>query len=247
MPALRMPAMSDALRVGMVLLTGAAGMLATAGPATAEEAQSGYVDLARELAEEISAEPAGETLDAWSRTVIERALERVAREVGPASDDAVTPAPVFRGQLVTDVANHAPTADVLVFTSLAVPAASWRAAARDAARVGAPLVLRGMAAGSLPETARQITTRLGGADVGVAIDPRLFRLFGIARVPAVVVVPGGVPPCRSRGCADDAPPPFDRVSGNLSLAAALEAVASEGDVSGAVARRHLATLRGSER
>ena len=80
---------------------------------------------------------------------------------------------------------------------------------------------------------------------GVAIDPRLFQLFGIARVPAVVVVPGGVPPCRSRGCADDDPPPFDRVTGNLSLAAALEAVAAEGGVARATARQHLATLRGT--
>ncbi len=242
--ALRMPAMNASLRVGMALLAGA---LASPAPAVAEEAQSGHADLARQLAEELSAGAEAGPLDAWSRAVIERALERAAREAGPASDDAVTPAPVFRGQLGTDVANHAPTAEVLLFTSLAVPAASWRAAARAAARIGAPLVLGGVAAGSLPATARRIRIRLGDAKVGVAIDPRLFRLFGIARVPAVVVVPGGVPPCRSRGCADDAPPPFDVVAGNLSLAAALEAVAAEGSEGRAVARRHLATLRGSGR
>jgi len=60
-----------------------------------------------------------------------------------------------------------------------------------------------------------------------------------------IVVPGGVPPCRSRGCAEDEPPPFDRVSGNLSLAAALEAVAAEGDAGREAARRYLATLRGT--
>ncbi len=223
-----MPAMNAALRVGMVLLAGA---LASAVPAVAEEAQSGHADLARELAEEISAGSANETLDAWSRAVIERALEGA----GPA---AAAPPPT---------SERVPSAEVLLFTSLAVPAASWRAAARDAARIGAPLVLRGVAGGSLPTTARQIRTRLGDAKVGVAIDPRLFRLFGIARVPAVVVVPGGVPPCRSRGCADDAPPPFDRVSGNLSLAAALEAIAAEGSKGRAIAQRHLATLRGSGR
>ena len=108
-------------------------------------------------------------------------------------------------------------------------------------------MLRGVAGGSLPGTARRIARRLGDAKVGVAIDPRLFRLFGIAQVPAVVVVPGGVPPCRSRGCADDAPTAFDRVTGNLSLGAALEAIAAEGGEGRAVARRHLATLRGSAR
>ena len=100
------------------------------------------------------------------------------------------------------------TAEVLVFTSLSVPAASWRQWAREAANAGAPLVLRGVGADGLRETVKEIGERLGGAEAGVAIDPRLFRLFGVTRVPAVAVVPGGVPPCESRGCADDpAPPP----------------------------------------
>ena len=89
--------------------------------------------------------------------------------------------------------------------------------------------------------------RLGGAQAGVAIDPRLFRLFGIERVPAVAVVPGGVPACRSRGCSDDAPPPFDVVAGNIRLAAALEAIAAEGGAGRAVAKRHLARLEGDVR
>ena len=234
----RQPAMNRARRVGMMLLAAVAGTLASSGPATAEEAQSGHADLARRLAEDVVAGHGSEPLGAWSRSVIERALERAAAPEG-------TP-PLPRGRdAVAVVPKGAARAEVLVFTSLAVPAASWRGAARDAARIDVPLVLRGVAEGSLPETARQIATRLDGAEVGVAIDPRLFRLFGIARVPAVVVVPGGVPPCRSRGCADDAPPPFDRVVGNLSLTAALGAVASEGGPGRSVARRHLATLGGT--
>ena len=81
---------------------------------------------------------------------------------------------------------------------------------------------------------------------GVAIDPRLFRLFGIERVPALVVVPGGVPPCRSPGCSDDPAPPHDRVTGNIGLAAALETIAAEGSAGRDVARRRLARLRGEE-
>ena len=83
--------------------------------------------------------------------------------------------------------------------------------------------------------------------MGIAIDPRLFRLFGIGHVPAVVVVPGGVPPCKRRGCADDAAPPFDLVSGNIGLAAALEAVAAEGGTGRQTARRYLTMLRGENR
>ncbi len=112
-------------------------------------------------------------------------------------------------------------AEVLIFTSLSVPAASWRQWAREAARSGAPLVLRGVAGDGLRATVKRIGERLGGAKAGVAIDPPLFRLFGVERVPAVVVVP----PCRSRGCTDDPAPPHDRVTGNIGLAAALEAVA----------------------
>ena len=99
----------------------------------------------------------------------------------------------------------------------------------------------------LPETARTIGVRLGGAQAGVAIDPRLFRLFGIERVPAVVVVPGGVPPCESRGCTEDPAPPHDLVTGNIGLAAALQAVADEGAVGRDVARRLLERLWGEDR
>ncbi|MDE0711406.1 MAG: type-F conjugative transfer system pilin assembly protein TrbC [Rhodospirillales bacterium] len=217
----------SARHLGAVLVA-AAATLVCGSSASAAEANSGYADLARKLAEEAADLVGGEALDAWSRTVLEPALPAVR-------DDA------------TAQARGAATGDVLLFTSLSVPAASWRASARDAALIGAPLVLRGVAGGSLPETARRIAGRLGDARVGVAIDPRLFRLFGVERVPAVVVVPGGVPSCRQPGCAGDAPPPFDRVSGNLSLAAALEAVAAEGDAGRAVARRHLSILRGAER
>ena len=127
-----------------------------------------------------------------------------------------------------------------------MPAASWRQWAREAASTGAPLVLRGVGEGGLPETAKRIGDRLDGHEPGIAIDPRLFRLFGIERAPAVVVVPGGVPPCESRGCSGDPAPPHDLVTGNIGLAAALEAVAGEGEVARAVARRHLQRLRGEE-
>ena len=110
-----------------------------------------------------------------------------------------------------------------------------------------PLVLRGVGEGGLRATVKRIGERLGGAEAGVAIDPHLFRLFGVTRVPAVVAVPGGVPPCLSRGCTDDPAPPHDRIAGNISLAAALEAVSEEGDAGRGTARRHLERLKGEDR
>ncbi|MCY3596939.1 MAG: type-F conjugative transfer system pilin assembly protein TrbC [Rhodospirillales bacterium] len=233
-------------RVCALFLAASLWFPGSGGPALADDTRPEQVDAARELAEEVAAGAAGETLDAWSRSVTEQALQRAGAAAGVT---AAPPegAPALPRERRSAALERPATAEVLLFTSLAVPAPSWRAAARDAARIDAPLVLRGVADGSLAETARQVRARIGDANAGVAIDPWLFRLFGVERVPVVVVVPGGVPPCRQPGCADDAPPPFDRVSGNLSIAAALEMVAAEGDAGRAVARRHLSILRGTER
>ena len=158
-------------------------------------------------------------LGAWSRSIIHRALERAgetARQTVPGSPgETAAPLPAERhaASLADGLAERGNTPEILLFTSLSVPAESWRQVARDAARIGAPLVLRGVGEGSLRVTVKRIGARLGGAEAGVAIDPRLFRLFGVTLVPAVVVVPGGVPPCESRGCADDPAPPHDRVTG----------------------------------
>ncbi|MDE0058839.1 MAG: type-F conjugative transfer system pilin assembly protein TrbC [Defluviicoccus sp.] len=200
---------------------------------------------ARDLAAEVLRKAGDDDLGAWTRSILDRALERAgeaARQTVPGSA-APLPAERHATGIVAGAAGRDGTAEVLIFTSLSAPAESWRQWARDAARTGSPLVLRGVGVGGLPATANRIRERLGGAEAGVAIDPRLFRLFGVERVPAVVVVPGGVPPCRSRGCADDAAPPHDRIAGNIGLIAALEAIADEGAVGRDVARRQLERLR----
>ena len=205
-------------------------------------------DAAR-LVEEVLRKAGSDDLGEWSRSILDRALKRAgeaARQTVPGRSGETSPLPAERhaGELSGP---RAGTAEILIFTSLSVPAASWRQWAHEAARSGAPLVLRGVSEDGLPATAREIDARLGGAETGVAIDPRLFRLFGVTRVPAVVVVPGGVPPCRSRGCADDPAPPHDGVTGNIGLAAALETVADEGDSGRAVAQALLERLRGNDR
>ena len=136
---------------------------------------------------------------------------------------------------------------MLLFTSLSVPAPSWRQWAREAASIGAPLVLRGVGNGGLRATVKTVGERLGDSRAGVAFDPRLFRLFRIERVPAVAVVPGGVPACASRGCSDDPAPPHDLVTGNIGLAAALEVIAFEGAAGRDAARAALARLRGERK
>ena len=228
-------------------------LAACCGPARADDAATADRK-AQTLVEEVlrRSGAAGEDgLGEWTRAVLGRALERAAeatRETGPGTrSPAPLPAERQAGATARGLAARGTGAEVVVFMSLAVPAAGWREWAGEAARIGAPLVLRGVAPAGFRATVREVGRRLGGHDAGVAIDPRLFRLFGIERAPAVIVVPGGVPACSSRGCSDDPAPPHDLVAGNIGLAAALEAVAAEGDVGRAVAGRRLAALRGDER
>ena len=213
---------------------------------------------AARLVEEVLRKADDGGLGEWTRSIMDRALKRAGEtarrtipgsESGAGSGPSTAPLPAERhaARIAGGPAGRPGAAEILIFTSLSVPAASWRQWAREAASTGAPLVLRGVGAGGLPETAKRIGDRLGGAEAGVAIDPRLFRLFGIDRVPAAVVVPGGVPPCESRGCSGDPAPPHDLVAGNIGLVAALEAVAAEGNAGRAVAKRHLERLMGDGR
>ena len=243
-----------------LLLTAALILGACACPARADESpRTGTHDAdAGRLVEDVLRKAGGndpDSLGAWTRSILDRALEKSGETARRTIPGQVTPLPAERhaaGIAEGRIARKG-SADVLIFTSLSVPAASWRQWAQDAAGFGAaeyagpPLVLRGVGAGGLRETAIRIGDRLGGSGAGVAIDPRLFRLFGIERVPAVVVVPGGVPPCESRGCSGDPAPPHDLVAGNIGLVAALEAIAAEGETGREVARAHLERLDGESR
>lgn len=183
-------------------------------------------------------------LDGWSRSVIERALERAARKA-PVASGSVS-AEGHAGELAGSFSGGNRGAEVIVFMSLSASAESWRQWSREAARIGAPLVLRGLAPDGFRATVKRIGRHLE-RDGGAAIDPRLFRLFDITVIPAVAVVPGGVPPCQTRGCLSDAAPAHDRIAGNIGLRAALKAIAEEGGPGRATARRHLTVLRGDFR
>ena len=233
----------------IVALTATGWLLAACcAPVHAQETPPSPETRARDVANEVLREAGGAGLGEWTREIIGRALERAGEAASKSAAGAGRAGPLpgerHAAAVARGLAGRGDGAEIIVFTSLSVPAASWRQWARDAARTGTPLVLRGVGEGGLPATVKAIGARLGGAQAGVAIDPRLFRLFGVERVPAVVVVPGGVAPCRSRGCSDDPAPPHDLVAGNIGLAAALEAIAAEGDAGRDAARRHLELLRG---
>ena len=204
---------------------------------TAEETARDMVE--RALQNKKKSPPAD--LDAWSRSVLERALGRAGKNASKTT--APLPAEDQTGRLAGRLSEPPRGSEVIVFMSLSVPAAAWREWSVEAARIGAPLVLRGVAPGGLRATVKRVGAHLP-PNAGAAIDPRLFRLFGIEAVPAVAVVPGGVPPCTTRGCSADPAPPHDVIGGNIGLEAALAAIAREGGPGRETARRHLGKLRG---
>lgn len=228
--------------VGLALAVLLLGGARTALPAETPEAA------ARALVEAVAAaRPDTDALDAWGRAVLDRALQS-AGALSPTDDSTTPPAvplPAEReaAALARSLAPETAGPEVLVFVSLILPEASWRRWSLDAARAGAALVLRGVAPDGLAATVRRLKARLPEGGAGVAVDPVLFRRFAVDAVPAVAVVPGGVAPCRRRGCAGEPAPVHDRIAGNVGLAAALEAVAAEGMVGRETARRHLARLR----
>ena len=250
--------LGNILRI-VVCIVVAAAIAVSVAPAWAEEPSA--ETQARDLAAEVMRGAGDGDLGAWTRDIVDRALERAGRaasktarstETGPGASSAPLPAERHAARIGENLAGRPDSAELLVFMSLSVPAASWKEWAREAARAdaaghaGPPLVLRGVGPEGFRATVKEVGKRLGGADAGVAIDPRLFRLFGVDRVPAVVVVPGGVPPCRSRGCSGDPLPPHDLVTGNIGLVAALEAIAAEGGEGRAAARQMLERLEGEQ-
>ena len=236
--------MKRLLMPGSLALSYAFLLLALAAPAPAQERGE---KAARELVEGVlrkADESPAVDLGAWSRSVLERALGR-ARKNAPETPTSL-PAEDQAGRLAGRLSEPPRGPEIIVFMSLSVPGASLRQWSLEAARIGAPLVLRGVARGGLRATVKHIGAHLAEG-AGVAIDPRLFRLFEVKAVPAVAVVPGGVPPCESRGCSEDPAPSHDLVRGNIGLEAALRIIAEEGGAGRGTARRHLAELRGDSR
>lgn len=237
----------------------AAALLAPgSGPWGQETDAEGADAQARALVEAVLGGPGADgagDLPGWAREVLGAALSganpaaAAAYPAGSEFPGAAQPPPVpaerpLAPSAAGPGAGQARAGEVIVFASLSMPRPSWRQWSLQAARLGTPLVLRGMAEGGLEATVHRIAARRAEGGAGVTVDPRLFRLFRIAHVPAVAVVPGGVAPCASPGCSADAPPAHDIVAGNVGLEAALEAIAREGGPGRDAAGRHLAVLRG---
>ncbi len=134
---------------------------------------------------------------------------------------------------------------VYVAVSLTMPRAALRQLAADAQRAGALVVVRGFVGGSPAKTmaaARQIFDEDSAG--GLAIDPQVFRAYGVRSVPTFIVANSPVTPCQEGLDCTSAATPHDLVRGNISLSAALRLLADQGQAAPHVASSALKRLGG---
>jgi len=160
-------------------------------------------------------------------------LDRVPIPSTPKIDAKSKPAPIDveslarqfqdpRAGFVGD-ANNAPPR-LQIFVTLAMPEASLRALIAQAVRANAVLVLRGAKNGSVRQTLNAARTLIGTQSVAWQIDPPAFARYGVTAAPTFVLIKAGAQPnaCGNDVCVAEAD--FAKVSGDVSLDYALEAI-----------------------
>lgn len=131
----------------------------------------------------------------------------------------------------------------LVFVSLSMPPTSLKPLLEDVHRAGGVAVLRGFKDGSLKETASALLDITGEGEplAGAAVDPRLFRSFGVKAVPTFIIPSGALGECFEPDCTAPAPP-HDRIAGNVTVSYALRQLADHGEAAPDKAKQHLHQL-----
>ena len=132
----------------------------------------------------------------------------------------------------------------IVFASLSMPPQSLRALIADTAKAGGVVVFRGFPNNSMKQFSEMLGKVVNDKDQlsNVGIDPRLFRAFDVGTVPTYVAVSSDFSMCSGLNCKTTVPP-YDRVTGNVSVRYVLDTfVEARGPGAGvaSVALRNLA-------
>ena len=133
----------------------------------------------------------------------------------------------------------------IAFASLSMPEEALSKMIEDTTRAGGVVVFRGFSAGNpqaFVQGIRKVVDQTGASNV--AIDPRLFRSFGVDRVPTYVALSSDFEPCDQLDCVT-APPPHDRIAGNVSVAYVLETFSNANGPGAPVSRLALRNFRGA--
>jgi len=126
---------------------------------------------------------------------------------------------------------------------LAMPEASLSALIAQAVRANAVLVLRGAKNGSVRQTLEAARKLIGTQPVAWQIDPPAFARYQVTAAPTFVLTRAGAAPsaCGDDVCLGDLD--FAKVTGNVSLDYALEAIARGAPTFAAEAEGVLSALR----
>lgn len=111
-----------------------------------------------------------------------------------------------------------------IFVTLDMPRSSLEQLGDQAGRTGAQLVLRGLKDGSMRRTLDALRQIIAAHPAAWVIDPPAFERFQVHQAPTFVLAldePQDTPACRG-GCAPTSS--FARISGDVSLGFALEAM-----------------------
>ena len=144
------------------------------------------------------------------------------------------------GQLAAPSANATTPGTLRIFITLDMPRGSLQRLVDQAARSGAVLVLRGLKAQSLRQTLAVVSDLIDKRQVAWVIDPDAYTRYGVTSAPTFVLTLADETAASGTGMASAkdseanapqcgssclAPTAFVRVTGDVSLDYALEAIA----------------------
>ena len=143
--------------------------------------------------------------------------------------------------------NRGSAPQFMVFVSFSMPGTALKEIIAETSAAGGVVVFRGFPSNSAKEFVQRLS-KLVASDASFAsigIDPRLFRAFGVTAVPTYVVSSSDFSPCDGLTCVS-APPPHDRMAGNVTVSYALQTFADDNGPGALVARSALANLKTNE-
>lgn len=103
---------------------------------------------------------------------------------------------------------------LLVLVSFSMPDSELQELATQAARIGAPLVLRGLADDSFPATQKRLMRFRAIRGAAWRVDPTVFRRFDVGAVPTFVLPLEPLQTCTPQSCPA---PAHVRVTGDVGL------------------------------
>ena len=131
--------------------------------------------------------------------------------------------------------------NLLVFVSFSLPEEVLKRLADQVEKTKGVMVLRGFKEGSLKKTVQAIE-RMGLTQGNIKIHPQAFTQYRIAVVPSFVLAKSQGQPLDQEGCA--LPEDYVSVSGDTSLAFALETIERQASAFASQAAMYLTRLQG---